>query len=308
MSSHETTVSVVIPCYNGSMYLRETLKSALSQTLSPLEVIVVDDGSTDDSATIAESFGSPVRVIRQKNQGESVARNRGIDEAKGEWIAFLDADDLWKPEKLEKQFEVVEDGVVAVHTNLFLFGTEEGVTHIEKSARDQRYSIENLAVTNAFGCPSALMVRRSISPRFPTWTQDAEDLIYCLELVQRGEVRLVPEALTGYRKHGANQSRQRSAPVRWHASIEEWLEQSHISSAVCLRIRQRWITNLAALAWQLKEERSWKDYWEVRQYLEKFHGDPRADSVLSNRIFPAWLYRIHDVTRAMSERLKKGAV
>ena len=94
------SVTVIIPCYNGAAYLREAIDSALDQTHPPLEVIVIDDGSTDDSAAIAESYGPPVCVIRQENQGESVARNRGIDEAKGDWVAFLDADDLWKPTKL----------------------------------------------------------------------------------------------------------------------------------------------------------------------------------------------------------------
>src|SRR3972149_3633636 len=101
--SFSRSVSVVIPCYNGAVYLHETIESALAQTHSPLEVLVIDDGSTDDSAAIADSFGSPVRVIRQTNQGESVARNRGIDEARGDWIAFLDSDDVWNPTKLERQ-------------------------------------------------------------------------------------------------------------------------------------------------------------------------------------------------------------
>ncbi len=100
------SVSVVIPCYNGAPFLRETLDSVLAQTHAPLEVIVVDDGSTDASAAIAESYGPPVRVIRQQNQGESVAQNRGIDESQGRWIAFLDSDDVWKPTKLERQIQL----------------------------------------------------------------------------------------------------------------------------------------------------------------------------------------------------------
>src|SRR5262249_59293001 len=107
------TISVVIPCYNGARFLRETLASVLAQTLPPLEVLVIDDGSTDDSGAVAESFGPPVRVIRQPNQGESVARNRGIEEAKGEWVGFLDADDLWNPDKLERQWQVGDPDVLA---------------------------------------------------------------------------------------------------------------------------------------------------------------------------------------------------
>lgn len=96
------TVSVVIPCYNAAPFLRETLDSAINQTYPPLEILVIDDGSTDDSAAIAESYGPPVRVIRQPNQGESVARNRGIDEAKGSHLLFLDADDLVDRESLKR--------------------------------------------------------------------------------------------------------------------------------------------------------------------------------------------------------------
>jgi glycosyltransferase involved in cell wall biosynthesis len=100
--AHAPTVSVIIPCYNGSRYLRETLESVQAQSRPSLEVIVIDDGSTDDSAAIAESFDSSVRVIRQANQGESVARNRGIAEARGTYCMFLDADDLLHEQALEK--------------------------------------------------------------------------------------------------------------------------------------------------------------------------------------------------------------
>lgn len=94
-------VSIVIPCFNGSRFLQATLESAVGQTRPPLEVIVIDDGSTDDSAAIAERFGPPVRVIRQSNHGESFARNRGMEAARGSHLLFLDADDLLGPESLE---------------------------------------------------------------------------------------------------------------------------------------------------------------------------------------------------------------
>jgi hypothetical protein len=91
------TVSIITPCYNGARYLAQTLESAVSQSRPPLEVIVIDDGSTDASATIAEAFGHPVRVIRQPNHGESYARNRGLEQALGTHVLFLDADDILAP-------------------------------------------------------------------------------------------------------------------------------------------------------------------------------------------------------------------
>ena len=97
------TVSVLIPCYNREGSLPAAVESALVQTAPPEEVVVVDDGSTDGSAAVAEGFGPPVRVVRQANGGAAAARNRGLDECRGEWVAFLDSDDVWAPDKLERQ-------------------------------------------------------------------------------------------------------------------------------------------------------------------------------------------------------------
>jgi glycosyltransferase involved in cell wall biosynthesis len=95
------TISIVVPCYNGAAYLQQSIGSALDQSYAPLEIIVVDDGSTDSSAEIAGSFGPPVRVICQTNQGESAARNHGIAVALGDYLLFLDADDLLDRSALE---------------------------------------------------------------------------------------------------------------------------------------------------------------------------------------------------------------
>ena len=96
-------ISGIVPVYNGERYLRETLDSMLAQTYQPLEVIVVDDGSTDGTPKVVAGYGDRVRYIYQENSGPAIARNRGIDAARGEFIAFLDADDLWHPEKLMRQ-------------------------------------------------------------------------------------------------------------------------------------------------------------------------------------------------------------
>lgn len=104
MSEEHPLVSVIIPVYNGSLYLRAALESVFAQTYRPLEVIVVDDGSVDDSGVIAQSFPE-VHYIQQTNQGVAAARNHGIEAARGEFYAFLDQDDLWKPEKLKLQID-----------------------------------------------------------------------------------------------------------------------------------------------------------------------------------------------------------
>jgi len=101
------SISVVIPAYNASKFITDTIRSVLAQTLPADEVLVIDDGSTDNTAAIAASFGPPVRVIRTPNSRLPATRNLGVREAKSEWIAFLDADDIWEPNKLERQMQAL---------------------------------------------------------------------------------------------------------------------------------------------------------------------------------------------------------
>jgi glycosyltransferase involved in cell wall biosynthesis len=102
-------VSVVIPTYNRAATVPKAIESVLAQSVTDLEVIVVDDGSSDETGKVLKQmFGNRIRYFPQVNQGASVARNRGIDEARGEWIAFLDSDDLWEKDKLEWQFKALD--------------------------------------------------------------------------------------------------------------------------------------------------------------------------------------------------------
>ena len=108
-------VSVIIPSYNRAHTLQRSIESVLAQTYSDLEVILVDDGSTDDTEAVVRAIPDPrVRYVRQKNQGACAARNHGIDLADGEFIAFHDSDDLWHPEKLERQLKAVQEHDAAI--------------------------------------------------------------------------------------------------------------------------------------------------------------------------------------------------
>lgn len=111
MNCKNGLVSVITPCYNGSRFISETIDSVLSQTYSNWEMIIVDDGSTDNSAEIVELYSKKdgrIRLIRQVNGGSAEARNHGIREAQGQYIALLDSDDLWKPEFLSEQIDFMK--------------------------------------------------------------------------------------------------------------------------------------------------------------------------------------------------------
>jgi glycosyltransferase involved in cell wall biosynthesis len=102
-------VSVIVPAFNAERYLGEAIKSALAQRYDPIEIIVVDDGSTDGTRALAEGFGPPVRAIFQPNTGPGAARNRGVDAACGTWLTFLDADDLWLPGTIARRLAALAE-------------------------------------------------------------------------------------------------------------------------------------------------------------------------------------------------------
>lgn len=120
--STEPLISVVIPVFNGETFLEQAIESALEQTWPRTEIIVVDDGSTDSSPEIAGSY--PVKLVHQENSGVAAARNRGMDEAKGDLLSLLDQDDLFRPEKLERQLEALraqpEAGMCSCRMLVFL--------------------------------------------------------------------------------------------------------------------------------------------------------------------------------------------
>src|SRR5205807_9239792 len=123
MTTHQKTapVSAVMPAYNAAPFIREAIESVFAQTVAPAEFFVVDDGSTDDTARIAESMG--VRVISQANAGLPGARNRCVREASQPWVAFIDQDDLWEAEKIERQMEIAsanpELGIISCDFTIF---------------------------------------------------------------------------------------------------------------------------------------------------------------------------------------------
>jgi hypothetical protein len=299
------TVSVVIPCFNAAPFLEETLRSVLAQTHAPDEIVVVDDGSTDGSAAIAAAFGPKVTLIRQENLGESAARNRAIEQAHGDWIAFLDADDVWRPEKLERQLAEAGDDTVAVHCNFFHFGNDDRVVDVSGTPPEVRYSLEHLAGATPIQI-SSLMVRRALPIRFEEWAHLGEDLLYTLDLALQGPIALVPEPLAGYRVHPGSQSRRPAAEIQWQQSIEGWLARrdGRCPPEAVAGIRRAGVQLVTWAARAAKWERRWSDYWTLRQHLAAYAEWPEARRVVTERILPPWLYTVRD---HMSLRLHRRA-
>jgi glycosyltransferase involved in cell wall biosynthesis len=159
-------VSVIIPVYNGERHLDDAINSVLSQNYKPIEIIVVDDGSTDNSADIARTY-SEVQYIYQTNQGPCTARNTGVAAAQGQFIAFLDADDIWLPNKLSIQVGYLsnhpEIGFVVAKRRMLI---EKG---IERPPWYRKHLFEEDCA--CFG-PSAMVVRRDVLAKVGLWNPE----------------------------------------------------------------------------------------------------------------------------------------
>lgn len=161
-------VAVVIPVYNGACYLAAAIESVLAQSLPPAEVIVVDDGSTDDGAAVACAFGPPVRVLTQTNRGPAAARNLGVAHSSGDLLAFLDADDLWLPDKLARQMQVLQDDPLCAA----VVGGVENFISPELGVA-QRWALAQAAAQTGDVHVGALLIRREAFRRIggfdPRW-------------------------------------------------------------------------------------------------------------------------------------------
>lgn len=215
-------VSIVIPAYNADRYIREAIDSALYQTYSDREVIVVDDGSTDETARILANYGDKIRVIRQANQGTAAACNTAAIAAQGSWVAFLDADDVWFPEKLSKQLAMCAKFVIS-HTDSVCFGAALP-DEIRRSSFTNLYEgsvLPQLLVSNFIIKSSVLMSRQAFisAGGFPKCHEAVEDWPLWLKVCAKGDLGYVAEALVKYRVHPASKSMKARATCAAHVAI-----------------------------------------------------------------------------------------
>jgi glycosyltransferase involved in cell wall biosynthesis len=204
-------VSVVIPNYNYGRFLSEALDSVLTQTHLNIEIIVVDDGSTDNSLDILAAYEEKgIKVIRQKNSGVGAARNIGAAKSKGQFIAFLDADDIWMPTKIERQLTTFTDeiGLVTCGMREFDSASNETLAYLISDKTD--WTVREILLLNyPVVSGSAIVVRRSAfetSGGFDDRKEmhPSEDWEFFYRLARIAKVVFLPEILVSYRNHGKN--------------------------------------------------------------------------------------------------------
>jgi glycosyltransferase involved in cell wall biosynthesis len=207
-------VSVVIPTYNYAHYLPEAVDSVLAQSFDSVEIVVVDDGSTDKTTEVLRRFGGQVTYIRQVHRGLAVARNTGIRAARGQYIAFLDSDDLWIREKLSLQVARLDAerqvGLVYCETFLFDDATQATVgTHGDHSPHPSGRILRWLVRGNVIPSPTPV-VRRDVFDRvglFDETLSACEDWDMWIRIGRVCEIVYIDRTLARYRLHRSNMSR-----------------------------------------------------------------------------------------------------
>jgi len=200
-------VSVVIPAFNYGRFVTEAVDSVLAQTMAPREIIVVDDGSTDDTRQRLSRYASRVKYVHQANQGLSAARNTGIRQSASDWIAFLDADDLWHPEKLDVEF-----GAVSGLDGIRFFGSAraaEWPAQVPHDARARRLGVRDFLCWMPLSGSSAVVHRSCFDEigGFDEGLRSVEDRDMWLRLVVRYPSAAVEAGCWWYREHPQQMNR-----------------------------------------------------------------------------------------------------
>lgn len=236
-------ISVIIPAYNAEKFIAATLDSVLSQTYPHLEIIVVDDGSQDRTAEIVAAYAQHDRrltLLRQSNQGVAAARNLAIEQSTGEYIAPIDADDIWYPQKLEKQLALMlhSEPTVGLIYGWSAYINEAGDLTGGKLAAQQVGAVySHLLAGNFVGNASTPLIRRSCLLQVGRYNlqmkqaeaQGCEDWDLYLRIAEHYQFGLVSEFLVGYRLPNGSMSCQYTAMIKSHALMMEQVRQRNPS-------------------------------------------------------------------------------
>ena len=304
------TICVVIPCYNGMPYLPQALDSALAQTFSPTGILVVDDGSTDASADCVRQYihkhpDRNIRLLQQANAGEPAARNTGINATTAQWVAMLDTDDWWEPNKLELQLQAAQAAgpqCVLVHTGVikhFPDGTQTPMD-LDGPSRRTGWCTQALLEPTSIGHPSILVRHQAVQKiggYNPAFRQACDiDLYFRLSAV--GTFAFVPQHLLHYRVHAKQMSVSQMNQISFHhRAIRQFFAQhpriaaevgdEYIQTAMAEHIAIK----LQSLYWK----RQLDEFRQLLRYADQHHLDsPNLRQWRRRALWPNWLIHFRD--------------
>jgi GT2 family glycosyltransferase len=271
LTMNKPKVSVIIPTYNGMAYLPEAVDSVLRQTFRDFELIIVDDGSSDHTWEWFSQVSDPrVKFITQKNQGSAAARNKGIAIAQGEYIALLDADDLWKPSKLEKQVGFLDENpsIALVDTWVVLIDEDGKSTgRIVVSKAEGNVWKQLVQFKPVCSCDSTPLIRRSCLKTVGMFDENLlflEDLDLWIRLVAAYSFGVIKEPLVRYRQHSNSKSTKYLETLLAFRQVIEKAFQSSPTELLYLRDRGYGRVNLY-LAWRALGSKDYNQAIHFRQ-------------------------------------------
>jgi len=243
-------VSVIVPAYNAANFICETVDSALVQTHQDLEVIVVNDGSTDSTLERLRPYGNRIKVLELVNGGVARARNAGVNAATGSWIAFLDADDFWTPDKIERQ--LAHSDAPLRYTDRLNIGARGDLPELQSLVTPMFEGdlFETLMIEGNFITTSSVLLRRDLFEQmngYFTGLNGTEDWDLWLRIAERHRIGLLAEPLISYRFHPGGLSRN---------YVKMGRERHQVITRALLLERGR------ALDWRTKR-RIWAQTWET---------------------------------------------
>ena len=236
-------ISVVIPTFNNGEYLQEAVGSVVNQTLSTehgieLDILILDDGSSDDTSSIIKELSTRHQQVRcvsnQENTGVAETRNRGFELAKGEYIALLDADDIWMKNKLERQLSLMESRNLDVCYTGYSLIDSQGVQFGKPYHVPENLSYRRLVNENVIGCSTVLLRKSAVQGLRMRSEYPCEDYVFWLELMQGGRrFGGIEDCLSLYRvtKGSLSGNKRKAAMNRWIV-YRDFLKMNSISATV----------------------------------------------------------------------------
>lgn len=234
-------VSIIMPSYNTAKFISETIESVLAQTYTNWELIIVDDCSTDDTDAVVRPYlaDDRIRYIKnEKNSGAAVSRNRALREAKGKWIAFLDSDDLWLPEKLEKQIAFMEQNNCRFsYTNYIEIdeNSEENGRSVTGPKKITRHGMYNYCW---MGCLTVMYDAETVGLIQIADIKKNNDYAMWLKVCKKADCCLLDEVLAKYRKRsGSISNHGYTKLIKWHYKLYREAEGRTPLASVVLTLR-----------------------------------------------------------------------
>ncbi len=274
-------ISIILPLYNGATFIKETLEAVATQTFQNAELIIVDDGSSDDSSQIAEEFcknsSSEIlqnfKIVKQENQGVAAARNNGIEKASGKWIALLDQDDLWQPEKLEIQHEAIQKFPEASwHYSAFVRFYADGREKIKNDGSNDRLeTLERMLSGKLFVPPSTVLVLKKVCEEmggFDSKFIPSDEWDFFLKLAEKFKNSYSEKVLVRFPSHLTSTGKRQKRKI---FEVQKVVIENHakkVSGIICNSIIKK---RKANILWHLgkecedvgEKEAARKYYWEA---------------------------------------------